>query len=163
MFFLLPFIAIAIAIKNVCEKLYTQIYIFMPWHCNFLSFLCMLLHNKKKAAIFHIYTILPTHSLIFFATYVLWTQWMKKKKKKKIGVEKWQWNNIPLATGETIKIFASAAPWPCPISVTIFGLPLNAGKFSRSQCKPATRSINPKFPWDDAFVPVFKNPVWKNE
>lgn len=66
---------------------------------------------------------------------------------------------IPLATGETIKIFARAAPWLCPISVTIFGLPLNAGKFSRNQCKPATRSINPKFPCDDAFVPVLRNPI----
>lgn len=65
---------------------------------------------------------------------------------------------IPLATGDTIKIFAKAAPCPCPIIVTMFGLPLNAGRFSLSQCKPATRSISPKFPWALPFVPVFKNP-----
>lgn len=67
-------------------------------------------------------------------------------------------NYIPLATGDTIRIFASAAPCPCPIKVTMLGLPLKAGRFSRSQCKPATRSINPKFPWALPFVPVFKNP-----
>lgn len=68
----------------------------------------------------------------------------------------------PLATGETIRIFANAAPCPCPIKVTMLGLPLNAGRFSRSQCRPATRSIKPKFPWALPFVPVFKNPLTSN-
>lgn len=53
---------------------------------------------------------------------------------------------IPLATGDTMRILASAAPVPWPIKVTLFGSPLNAGRFSRNQCKPATRSIKPKLP-----------------
>lgn len=63
------------------------------------------------------------------------------------------------ATGDTISIFANAAPVLWPISVTLAGSPLNAGRFSRSQCKPATRSISPKLPWALPLAPVFKKPV----
>jgi hypothetical protein len=70
---------------------------------------------------------------------------------------------LPLATGETTRILAKAAPVPCPISVTRFGSPLKAGKFSRSQCRPATRSISPKLPCALPLLPVFKKPGTKND
>lgn len=50
---------------------------------------------------------------------------------------------VPLATGETAMKFAMAAPVPCPMRVIFSGSPPNAGKFSLSQCRPATRSIKP--------------------
>lgn len=66
-----------------------------------------------------------------------------------------------LATGETIKMFANDAPVPCPISVTLLASPLNAGRFSRSQCRPATKSIKPKLPWALPLAPVFRKPMCK--
>lgn len=63
-----------------------------------------------------------------------------------------------LATGDVISIFAKLAPLPCPIKINFDGSPLNDGKFSRSQCKPATKSIKPKLPCALPFAPVFKKP-----
>lgn len=63
-----------------------------------------------------------------------------------------------LATGDVISIFARLAPLPCPIKINFDGSPLNDGKFSRSQCKPATKSIKPKLPCALPFAPVFKKP-----
>lgn len=116
------------------EKLLSPIYIFMRW-----SRFCAVTSSRAQ-------------------------QWLGEAKKILFHIR----GNIchaetikyePLATGDTIKIFASAAPCPCPIKVTMFGLPLNAGRFSRSQWSPATRSMSPKFPWALPFVPVFRNPA----
>ncbi|GJQ86490.1 hypothetical protein Trydic_g10392 [Trypoxylus dichotomus] len=66
--------------------------------------------------------------------------------------------NLPLATGDTAIKLTRAAPVLCPISVTLSGSPPKAGRFSLSQCKPATRSIRPKLPWALPVAPVFRNP-----
>lgn len=111
-----------------CEKLCKNLHIFLPF---------------PVAALYEITTIVGRKC------FISWNICHAKTINSKY---------IPLATGDTIKIFANAAPCPWPIKVTMFGLPLNAGRFSLSQCKPATRSISPKFPWALPFVPVFKNP-----
>lgn len=68
-----------------------------------------------------------------------------------------------LDTGDTVSMLASAAPVEWPMTVMRSGSPLNAGTFSRSQCRPATRSIRPKFPWALAFEPVFRKPSFENK
>lgn len=65
----------------------------------------------------------------------------------------------PLATGDTAMKFANAAPVPWPIRVILSGSPPKAGRFSRSQCSPATRSISPKLPCALPLAPVFRNPA----
>lgn len=64
-----------------------------------------------------------------------------------------------LTTGDDTNIFARLAPVPWPINVNLFGSPLKAGRFSRSQCMAATKSIKPKFPCALPFEPVFKKPI----
>lgn len=66
---------------------------------------------------------------------------------------------LPLATGETERKLARAAPVPWPMTVTLSGSPPKAGRFSRNQCNPATKSIRPKLPCADPLAPVFKKPV----
>lgn len=63
-----------------------------------------------------------------------------------------------LATGDTIRMLARAAPVECPITVIRPASPLKAGTFSRSQWSPATRSMRPKFPWALPLEPVLRNP-----
>lgn len=65
---------------------------------------------------------------------------------------------LPLATGDTAMKLVSAAPVPWPMSVTRSGSPPKAGRFSRSQWRPATRSMSPKFPWAELLAPVFRKP-----
>lgn len=65
----------------------------------------------------------------------------------------------PLATGDTAMKLVSAAPVPWPMSVTRSGSPPNAGRFSRSQWRPATRSMSPKLPWAELLAPVFRKPI----
>ena len=68
---------------------------------------------------------------------------------------------VPLATGDTAMMLLRAAPVPWPMRVMRSASPPNAGMFSRSQCRPATRSISPKLPCALPRAPVFRKPVAK--
>lgn len=67
-------------------------------------------------------------------------------------------SHLPFATGDTAIKLTRAAPVPCPIKVTLSGSPPNAGRFSLSQWRPATRSMRPKLPWALPLAPVFRKP-----